>query len=235
MEMYTFKSSIAGAALAAVVALAATSASAFTFGDIPGGGVNEGLDDVYGTGTTTVDGYYGGQLVLFGDGATVTVEYLGAEAGFTNSFIFEGDTLFTTTGDSSDFDLTGTGSRTIRNVSNGLLDFAFFIDRTAFNAGTSIVENGSNPNGSTPDSDPNFFLTFQPSTGESAIEGTIVDLWLDDGGAGPDDNHDDMAIRLTVSGGTIGVVPVPASVPLLLTALGGLGIAARRRKKASKA
>lgn len=214
------------ATAAAVIGLsAASAASALTLGDIPGGiAVNNGLQPVYGSGAP-VQGYYGAQLYLLGGPADVTVEYFGNEAGFQNQFDFDttdATVEFTGVGSANSWNTTGAGSVLFSNVGSGLLDFAFTTPSGA-------IANGANPDGAVLNT-ANWFVTFKPSTGETATSGTIVDLWLDDNGAGPDDNHDDLMIRLTVDGGTIGIVPVPASIPLLLSGLAGFGIFARRRK-----
>lgn len=58
----------------------------------------------------------------------------------------------------------------------------------------------------------------------------IVLFALDDSGAGPDDNHDDYVGYVVAS-----PVPVPAALPLLLTALGALGVIGRKKIKATAA
>lgn len=216
------------AAAAAVITLgAASAASALTYGTIPGAGAaNDGLVPVYGAGTTSVDGYYGATVYLTGGPADITVEYLGSEAGLVNTFAWTGEgTLFSTPGGTGGAWVGGGGaSTTVNNVASGLLPFLFT------RPGGSVA-NGANPDGSALGSPPNFFATFYADTGGAALSGTMIDLWWDDGGAGPDDNHDDMGIRLTVSGGGFQIVPVPASIPLLLSGLAGLGIVGRRRAR----
>jgi hypothetical protein len=227
-----YKSVALGAAISSALILGAGAASALTFGTIPGGtSKNDGIEHVYGPGTTSVDGYYGGTLALLGSNADIKIEFFGAEASRTNEFWFEGIKRFTTSGVAGSWDTTGAGSVTVTNVAVGVLDFLFDYSRDVPPPTTpDQVVNGSNPDGSGPGSPANFFVTFGDS---AATSGQVVDLWFDDGGAGPDDNHDDMAIRLSITDGTFSVVPVPASVPLLLTALGGLGYMARRKRKSA--
>ena len=225
--------------VAALSTALATGASALTFGNIPGGtATNDGLVPIYGAGTTSRDGWYGANLWLVGGGGTasITVDYLGAEAGYQNKFLFGGNTIFTTPGGRSVWPGPGDGSSTppapgpasvtFNNVADGLLNFAF----VAGDGSSTTAQNGSNPDDSGGTSSVNFFATVVANP--AGLSGVAWDLWFDDGGAGNDDNHDDMAIRISVTGGTISQVPVPAAGLLLLTALGGLGIARRRRKAA---
>ncbi len=69
------------------------------------------------------------------------------------------------------------------------------------------------------------FAYLDPATFQIVAEATNVVLFaLDDRGAGPDDNHDDYV-------GVVVATPVPAALPLFLTALGGAGLLGRRRRK----
>jgi hypothetical protein len=201
------------------------SASAYVAGTIPGGAANDGLLPVYGV-VTPRDGYFGANLWLVGSSANIKVEYFGAEAGFKNQFVFAGNTLFTTPGVAGT-GVWGTGpaaplaDTSIAGVSTGLLDFSFISP-----LGNAV--NGSNPL-NTPNN-VNFFVSFTDNP--TATSGKSVDLWLDDAGAGDDDDHDDMMIRLSVDGGSLTTVPLPAAVWLFGSALLGMvGIGTRRARK----
>lgn len=220
--MLTLKTLSKLGAATAVAALMATGASAAPVaGVIPGGGTNEalaalGLNNPLG-------GWYGADLYLTGL-ADVTVDYLGAEAGFSNTFHFDGSPVASTPGNGT---WTGSSvSQTFTNIAGGLLKFGF-----GLNSVVATLLNGANPDGSGPSSPPNFFVSFVGNP--SATSGSSVWLFLDDGGAGPDDNHDDMVIRLTASGGSfVAPIPVPAAGFLLLGGLAALGGLASRRRKA---
>lgn len=212
------------AAAAVFATLAATAASAATYGTIPGSGSNEALPAL-GLGNP-LGGYYGASLYLHNN-TDVKVEFLGREANMNNNFSWDGGTLFSNSNVANNTFNNGLPGLTtvISNVTTGLLDFAF-----GLGSGGSVV-NGANPDGSGTNSPPNFFVSFAQDP--QATFGSIVYLFLDDGAVG-DDNHDDMVIRLSVDGGRIDLapIPVPAAGFLLLGGLGALGAMARRRKSA---
>jgi len=210
------------AAAAAILVGTSTVASALTLGsivDVSIGGDNNGVKAIYDT--TSRAGYYGANLYLNGN-ADITIEYLGAEDGFDNLFTFESET-FNTGGGTNVWDKTGIGlAKTVLNVAGGLLNFSFSANGSAVNT----VSNGSNPDGSGTLAAPDFFVSFDGNA--TATSGQSVTLWFDDGGT--DDNHDDMAVRLSVAGGSISTIPLPAAGWLLLGAFGGLGALRRFRK-----
>ena len=223
-------------ASAALLALGtAASASTFTLnngtaGLIPGGtATNEVLTNVFSQ--SAASGYYGADIVLDAD-SNIDVAFFGFEAGFRNSFVIGGTTTTTADIDGLNGGVSGDGeeyaedlatplsSFTLNNVTSGLLDFSFFADLTGDNI---EVANGSNPDNSA--TNPNFFV----SEGRGSAGQTLF-LFFDDGGAGNDDNHDDLVVRLSIGDGNTdpSPVPLPATGLLLLGALGGMRMMKRR-------
>ena len=172
-----------------------------------------------------VGGYFGSQIQFNVPGATkLVIDFFGAEAGYVNNFVYSGSTVFTHSGGLNIASSLGSPKATYSTTisGNGLLPFKFKV-----NSGAASVTNGSNPNDFAGLSlGPNFFASCNPFSQAAGAGGTScnsVYLFLDDGGAGPDDNHDDFLVRMSVAS-----VPEPAAI---FSGLIGLGLFVVRRSK----
>lgn len=215
----------AGAANAAYFNIVEAGGGAdLTAGSIPGQPVNNNLlVPIFGPGTTSLAGFYGAAVNLVGSGK-ITADFYGWEASFKNDFNLGGVEIFTNNGVPGTHSAplgTPLASFTSGLTGPGLVDFSFDTQNGPGGAVNTLV-NGVSEN--LLSDKRGFFVSILNDP--TATKGSSIWLFLDDGGSGPDDNHDDLAVLLTVK-----PVPVPAAGFLLVAGLGGLA-ALKRRKKA---
>ncbi len=66
------------------------------------------------------------------------------------------------------------------------------------------------------------------AAGQADRSGSIVDIFVNDGNV--DDNHDDMAIRISAKA-VVMPVPLPAALPIAIAAFAGFGFAGWRHRR----
>lgn len=99
--------------------------------------------------------------------------------------------------------------------------FSIFVGHEEFNISSEYSSATLPGNQSDPDNADLFLISI---TFDSLVDSALISFAIDDGdGFGMDD------VRI---GSSVAPVPVPATLPLLLAGIGGLGWAARRRKQA---
>jgi hypothetical protein len=194
-----------------------------TAGTIPGGASNDFIPGHFPG--PQIGGYYGTQVEVVAAGpSTLLFEFFGAEAGYHNEFNVSAIERFDHPGGTiiSPNLASPLASYSMDVIGTFVVPFSFEIDGDA-----GSVANGSNPDDSAGQAlGPNFFASCDPfgtSAGSGGRSCSSLYLFLDDGGAGPDDNHDDFVVRMTVTSTS---VAEPGTLGLL-----GLGLVMLRRRQ----
>ena len=146
--------------------------------------------------------------------ATITFQYKGYEAGYTNvaaaELTYSGTPLFTNNSTAPDsifvqsYDTTADG---------GLVPFLF-----KSLSGLTTAANGGTP-------------TYGSSIAFAQVDANTVYAFFDDSGGNVDADFDDMVVKISVNAGTALTTPIPGALPLFASGLGLIGFVARRRKQ----
>ncbi len=196
--------------LAAVLMGGAAPAAAATTLDVKIGTVSPipAINDFKGNlnGIGLVDWTDVGAAVSLSNASRLKFEFLAREASFNNSFKTSSLTFTSTSGNAawSADQLIGTQSYAAGAITDWLFQRP---DATSYGVGTQQF---------------GIFLPKGFTSNTGTYSSRVLYLGFDDTGAGPDDNHDDLLIRVSV-------VPEPSAWAMLIAGFGLVGLAARRR------
>ena len=150
------------------------------------------------------------------EGGIVTFEFLGSESGYADFMklggalgvtVFSENTLYS--------DYFGGGAPTASfSVGAGVLDIFFGNAQ-----GLGRTANGAGGSGG--------FAVFLPSAGTGSFSSNVIYFGYDDDNLqNPDDNHDDMIIRATIS-----AVPEASTWAMMIAGFAAVGMTVRRRSQ----
>ena len=200
----------------------------------PGGWVNSNNFDLgQGSKVTAFTSFAAGQGLFVSDGlataplnVTLTFTYEGFEAGYKNAaFNYNNGTSpplfvnYTTMIGSNTYSAASVGNQVIESFTlstdPALVPFLF----QSFGGNTIAINGGDVTPGAT--------IAFAVVNG-----GLTAYAFFDNSGAGPDNDYDDMVVKIeALVSGNSSTTPIPAALPLFASGLGALGLLSWRRKR----
>ena len=168
-----------------------------------------------------------GAMVALTAPAVLSFDFLGSESGFSDTFTAVGSTM---TGSFGGTGFTCSGASCTEN--SGFEDH--FAAPVAMGSGVygagplAGLLNFTSSGGLPATIGGDGFAIFLPAGVSGVLAPTdVFYIGYDDFGAGPDDNHDDFIVRVTLSP----AVPEPATWGMMLLGFGAMGMVIRRSRK----